>query len=167
MTDTAAKRSDPSHLLPASLSRRGFIRGSAIGAAGFEVAAAAACAPNALPGWAFTSHTHTPRAGGANPTPNGQKPPLEALGFNRTWPGPRLEVVEGDLVRANLTNSARRLSAWWRRLHVRHAGSQPRRAMGRGHRMQEPWGLGVPRHILPHAEGRDGMFGMVTALVVQ
>jgi FtsP/CotA-like multicopper oxidase with cupredoxin domain len=22
-------------------------------------------------------------------------------------------------------------------------------------------------HILPHAEGRDGMFGMVTALVVQ
>ena len=29
---------------------------------------------------------------------------LDALGFNGTWPGPRLEVVEGDKVRAIFTN---------------------------------------------------------------
>ncbi|HEY4188833.1 MAG TPA: multicopper oxidase domain-containing protein, partial [Candidatus Limnocylindrales bacterium] len=29
---------------------------------------------------------------------------LDALGFNGTWPGPRLEVVEGDRVRATFTN---------------------------------------------------------------
>ena len=33
------------------------------------------------------------------------KAPLAALGFNATWPGPRLEVVEGDRVRVNFTNN--------------------------------------------------------------
>jgi len=33
------------------------------------------------------------------------KDPLDALGFNGTWPGPRLEVVEGDAVRVNFTNN--------------------------------------------------------------
>ncbi len=33
------------------------------------------------------------------------KDPLAALGFNGTWPGPRLEVVEGDRIRANFTNN--------------------------------------------------------------
>ncbi len=32
------------------------------------------------------------------------KDPLKALGFNGTWPGPRLTVVEGDRVRATFTN---------------------------------------------------------------
>jgi hypothetical protein len=31
----------------------------------------------------------------------------------------------------------------------------------------EPGAWAFHCHILPHAEGRDGMFGMVTALVVQ
>ncbi len=34
-----------------------------------------------------------------------QKEPLDALGFNGTWPGPRLEVIEGDTVRAIFTNN--------------------------------------------------------------
>jgi FtsP/CotA-like multicopper oxidase with cupredoxin domain len=34
-----------------------------------------------------------------------QKDPLDALGFNGTWPGPRLEVVEGDTVRAIFKNN--------------------------------------------------------------
>jgi FtsP/CotA-like multicopper oxidase with cupredoxin domain len=33
-----------------------------------------------------------------------QKDPVAALGFNGTWPGPRLTVVEGDKVRATFTN---------------------------------------------------------------
>ena len=33
------------------------------------------------------------------------KEPVDALGFNGTWPGPRLEVVEGDTVRAIFTNN--------------------------------------------------------------
>jgi FtsP/CotA-like multicopper oxidase with cupredoxin domain len=34
-----------------------------------------------------------------------QKEPLAALGFNGTWPGPRLTVVEGDKVRAIFKNN--------------------------------------------------------------
>ncbi|HTK45466.1 MAG TPA: multicopper oxidase domain-containing protein [Patescibacteria group bacterium] len=33
------------------------------------------------------------------------KDPIDALGFNGTWPGPRLDVVEGDKVRAIFTNN--------------------------------------------------------------
>jgi FtsP/CotA-like multicopper oxidase with cupredoxin domain len=33
------------------------------------------------------------------------KDPVAALGFNGTWPGPRLEVTEGDTVRAVFTNN--------------------------------------------------------------
>jgi FtsP/CotA-like multicopper oxidase with cupredoxin domain len=33
-----------------------------------------------------------------------QKDPVAALGFNGTWPGPRLNVVEGDRIRATFTN---------------------------------------------------------------
>jgi FtsP/CotA-like multicopper oxidase with cupredoxin domain len=33
------------------------------------------------------------------------KDPVDALGFNRTWPGPRLDVIEGDQVRAIFTNN--------------------------------------------------------------
>jgi FtsP/CotA-like multicopper oxidase with cupredoxin domain len=32
------------------------------------------------------------------------KDPIDALGFNGTWPGPRLDVIEGDKVRAIFTN---------------------------------------------------------------
>jgi FtsP/CotA-like multicopper oxidase with cupredoxin domain len=34
-----------------------------------------------------------------------KKDPEDALGFNGTWPGPRLEVVEGDRIRAIFTNN--------------------------------------------------------------
>jgi FtsP/CotA-like multicopper oxidase with cupredoxin domain len=33
------------------------------------------------------------------------KPPVKALGFNGTWPGPRITVVEGDRVRATFKNN--------------------------------------------------------------
>ncbi len=36
---------------------------------------------------------------------DGRSDAIDALGFNGTWPGPRLEVVEGDLMRANFTNN--------------------------------------------------------------
>jgi FtsP/CotA-like multicopper oxidase with cupredoxin domain len=36
---------------------------------------------------------------------DGRMDPIDALGFNGTWPGPRLEVVEGDRVRFNFTNN--------------------------------------------------------------
>jgi hypothetical protein len=32
-------------------------------------------------------------------------PPLEAVGYNGTWPGPTIRVTEGDKVRINLTNN--------------------------------------------------------------
>jgi FtsP/CotA-like multicopper oxidase with cupredoxin domain len=34
-----------------------------------------------------------------------EKSPVDALGFNGTWPGPRIEVVEGDRIRAIFTNN--------------------------------------------------------------
>jgi FtsP/CotA-like multicopper oxidase with cupredoxin domain len=34
-----------------------------------------------------------------------QKDPLDALGFNQTWPGPRIDVIEGDKVRAIFKNN--------------------------------------------------------------
>ena len=34
-----------------------------------------------------------------------QQDPIAALGFNGTWPGPRLTVVEGDKVRAIFKNN--------------------------------------------------------------
>jgi hypothetical protein len=34
-----------------------------------------------------------------------QKPVVAALGFNGTWPGPRLDVIEGDTVRAIFRNN--------------------------------------------------------------
>ena len=33
------------------------------------------------------------------------KEPVDALGFNGTWPGPRIDVIEGDKVRAVFTNN--------------------------------------------------------------
>ena len=34
-----------------------------------------------------------------------QKEPLEALGYNGTWPAPRIEVIEGDRLRFDFTNN--------------------------------------------------------------
>jgi FtsP/CotA-like multicopper oxidase with cupredoxin domain len=38
---------------------------------------------------------------------NAEQEPIAGLGFNGTWPGPRLTVVEGDRVRATFTNNMR------------------------------------------------------------
>ena len=34
-----------------------------------------------------------------------QKDPIDALGFNGTWPGPRIDVIEGDRIRATFRNN--------------------------------------------------------------
>ena len=34
-----------------------------------------------------------------------QKEPLDGLGFNGTWPGPRIDIVEGDTIRAVFKNN--------------------------------------------------------------
>jgi FtsP/CotA-like multicopper oxidase with cupredoxin domain len=34
-----------------------------------------------------------------------QRDPIDALGFNGTWPGPRIDVIEGDKVRATFKNN--------------------------------------------------------------
>ena len=68
---------------------------------------------------------------------------------------------------ADAGRRSRRLSARVRRVHVRHARRQPGRALGRRHQCDEPGAWAFHCHILQHAEGQDGMFGMVTALVVQ
>jgi FtsP/CotA-like multicopper oxidase with cupredoxin domain len=36
---------------------------------------------------------------------DGQRDPIDALGFNGTWPGPRMDVIEGDKVRAIFKNN--------------------------------------------------------------
>jgi FtsP/CotA-like multicopper oxidase with cupredoxin domain len=33
-----------------------------------------------------------------------EKAPIDALGFNGTWPGPRIDVIEGDRIKAVFTN---------------------------------------------------------------
>ena len=34
-----------------------------------------------------------------------EKDPIDALGFNGTWPGPRIDIIEGDKIRAIFTNN--------------------------------------------------------------
>ncbi|HET9851353.1 MAG TPA: multicopper oxidase domain-containing protein, partial [Candidatus Limnocylindrales bacterium] len=36
---------------------------------------------------------------------DGDKDPIDALGFNNTWPGPRIDVIEGDRIRAVFKNN--------------------------------------------------------------
>ena len=62
-----------------------------------------------------------------------EKPPIDALGFNSTWPGPRLEVVEGDLVRANFTNNLSETTG----IHF-HGQDLPNAMDGVPHVTQEP-----------------------------
>ena len=62
-----------------------------------------------------------------------QKPPVAALGFNGVWTGPRLEVVEGDLVRAIFTNNLDESTG----IHF-HGQAVPNRMDGVPHLTQEP-----------------------------
>ena len=55
-----------------------------------------------------------------------------------------------------------------RRVHVRHPRASTRASAGTSSiNCDEPGAWAFHCHILPHAEGPDGMYGMVTALVVQ
>ena len=68
---------------------------------------------------------------------------------------------------ADARRRPRRLPARVSVLQCDTLGRQPGRAVGRRHRLQHPGAWAFHCHILPHAEGHRGMFGMVTALVVQ
>jgi FtsP/CotA-like multicopper oxidase with cupredoxin domain len=62
-----------------------------------------------------------------------QKAPIAALGFNRTWPGPRISVVEGDRVRATFTNNLQETTG----IHF-HGQRLPNNMDGVPHVTQEP-----------------------------
>jgi manganese oxidase len=61
------------------------------------------------------------------------KDPVQALGFNGTWPGPRLTVVEGDRVRATFTNNMRESTG----IHF-HGQKLPNNMDGVPHVTQDP-----------------------------
>jgi FtsP/CotA-like multicopper oxidase with cupredoxin domain len=60
-------------------------------------------------------------------------PPVAALGFNGTWPGPRIDVVEGDKIRATFTNKMRESTG----IHF-HGQSLPNAMDGVPHITQDP-----------------------------
>jgi FtsP/CotA-like multicopper oxidase with cupredoxin domain len=62
-----------------------------------------------------------------------QKDPIDALGFNSTWPGPRIDVVEGDKVRAIFTNKLDETTG----IHF-HGQQLPNSMDGVPHITQEP-----------------------------
>jgi FtsP/CotA-like multicopper oxidase with cupredoxin domain len=64
---------------------------------------------------------------------DGEKDPVQALGFGGTWPGPRLEVVEGDKVRAVFTNKMAETTG----IHF-HGQKLPNAMDGVPHVTQEP-----------------------------
>ena len=81
----------------------------------------------------------------------------------RADPGPLHERGRHDAPLASPRDAdagrrPRRLPAGGRRLHLRHAGRQPGRALGRHHRGEAPGGLGLP---LPHPPPRRGQGGDV------
>jgi FtsP/CotA-like multicopper oxidase with cupredoxin domain len=59
--------------------------------------------------------------------------PVAALGFNGTWPGPRLTVIEGDRVRATFKNNMRESTG----IHF-HGQALPNAMDGVPHVTQEP-----------------------------
>ena len=62
-----------------------------------------------------------------------QKEPLDALGFNGMWPGPRIDVTEGDTVRAIFTNNLDESTG----IHF-HGQKLPNRMDGVPHVTQDP-----------------------------
>jgi FtsP/CotA-like multicopper oxidase with cupredoxin domain len=60
-------------------------------------------------------------------------PPVAALGFNGTWPGPRIDVVEGDKIRATFTNKMRESTG----IHF-HGQALPNAMDGVPHITQDP-----------------------------
>ena len=62
-----------------------------------------------------------------------QKDPVKALGFNGTWPGPRLTVIEGDRVRVTFKNNMSETTG----IHF-HGQRLPNNMDGVPHLTQEP-----------------------------
>lgn len=62
-----------------------------------------------------------------------QKEPVKALGFNGTWPGPRLTVIEGDRVRVTFKNNMSETTG----IHF-HGQRLPNNMDGVPHITQEP-----------------------------
>ena len=62
-----------------------------------------------------------------------QSDPIDALGFNGTWPGPRIDLVEGDRVRAIFTNNLDESTG----IHF-HGQQLPNNMDGVPHITQEP-----------------------------
>ncbi len=62
-----------------------------------------------------------------------RKDPIAALGYNGTWPGPRLTVIEGDRVRATFTNNLRETTG----VHF-HGQRVPNNMDGVPHITQDP-----------------------------
>jgi FtsP/CotA-like multicopper oxidase with cupredoxin domain len=67
-----------------------------------------------------------------------QKDPIDALGFNTTWPGPRVDVIEGDKVRAVFKNNLDETTG----VHF-HGQRLPNNMDGVPHITQEPIQPGV------------------------
>ncbi len=61
------------------------------------------------------------------------KDPVAALGYNGTWPGPRIEVVEGDTIRAIFTNNLKESTG----VHF-HGQRLPNKMDGVPHLTQDP-----------------------------
>ena len=62
-----------------------------------------------------------------------EKEPIDALGFNGTWPGPRIDVIEGDTIRAVFTNNLAETTG----IHF-HGQRLPNKMDGVPHVTQDP-----------------------------
>ena len=82
------------------------------------------------------------------------KDPIAALGFNGTWPGPRLTVTEGDTVRAIFTNHLNESTG----IHF-HGQRLPNAMDGVPHITQEPIQPGRIVHL--RVRGQDGRLAHV------
>ena len=67
-----------------------------------------------------------------------QKAGIAALGFNGTWPGPRIDVIEGDRIRAVFTNKLDESTG----IHF-HGQQLPNTMDGVPHNTQDPIGPGA------------------------
>lgn len=136
--------------LRAALSRRRFLRGSAVGAVSVAAATIAACAPAPPAAWLYRSPT--PGASGLLPTAT----PIATPSMNHGTPAPTGAPTEDmdALAKAVVDRFLAGETAG-------KTGNQPLPPRLDG----GAWAFHC--HILPHAEGPKGMFGMVNALIVQ
>jgi FtsP/CotA-like multicopper oxidase with cupredoxin domain len=94
------------------------------------------------------------------------------LRLQRNVPGPQIRVTEGDRVRINLENELdqpRRLHAEWQGIPWKcdTLNVAPGERWDVLVHCTSPGTWAFHCHILPHAESEQGMYGMVTGLIVQ